>query len=654
MPAFEVSGEEWQAAKKHFESIQNQAAVKLRKKDDPEYPQEKGKRDPEKHSFVYIGRKLLAMANGDYLGEGGFGKVKIAIDEEGNEYAIKIEGIEKSNEEMTEVAKQDEFQTMQKTGYLMEYRTRTLAESTVFMKKEISGKIYTVMALRKGNSLGHRISELEQPLSAKQFLMVMLQSMEQIQNLHQHHIIHRDIKPENFMCNVPLTDSDNLKIHAIDFGGAIDLESRRARKNVSEFHGVLQYNEPRNIIFTADYVAPEICKADPVTKVFSGQGIYSIPSDVFALGKMIQELFDKVSPAARKELFELVELCKSMLREDPHKRPKLGEVIKLFQSKLKEINKEEQAQGRSVSFKHYLREAYPKIAKGLQEDFGEDYDLNKALLYVLRNSENFYIVKTLLEKEPDLDVNKKDEEGVTALWVAVKEENLEAAKLLLEGSADPNISVETRRGKVTLFELAALTKNQPMINLLKKYNEEAQRKPLVDRVKEREKELEQSEVKSRESKAREASAILQFSPEPASANFSKQPAVTSFQEYLTDFPEATEKLQELLRAGDLTMVLHYLVFNDKSDDLIQALLEREKVDINRKNEDGMSVLWHAVREDRENLVDLLLKYGADPDVTMEGRDKQPISLERLTKHRDNQAIIDRLEKAKQAKGSPRL
>lgn len=92
----EVSPQEWEEAKKMQLMLgKDNINFKLRKKD-----------FNFNHSFLSImsekenRRKLFCLANNSqYLGMGKFGKVKLAVDEDGNYVAVKITGKIKNNKQ---------------------------------------------------------------------------------------------------------------------------------------------------------------------------------------------------------------------------------------------------------------------------------------------------------------------------------------------------------------------------------------------------------------------------------------------------------------------------------------------------------------------------------------------------------------------------
>jgi ankyrin repeat protein len=78
---------------------------------------------------------------------------------------------------------------------------------------------------------------------------------------------------------------------------------------------------------------------------------------------------------------------------------------------------------------------------------------------------------------------------------------------------------------------------------------------------------------------------------------------------------------------------------DKTD-VLDLILEKEKVDINRRDKDGQTALHYAVRGKRLDNVDYLLENGADPAIRDENGDT-PVHLAATAVSQDS-AILDLL------------
>ncbi len=103
---------------------------------------------------------------------------------------------------------------------------------------------YLVMDLL-GNSLVSIITYYK-ALSLKTVLVLGIQIIKLIQNLHEKYLLHRDIKPSNFIFG---TDNDTNKLHLVDFGFA-------KRYNFNGKH--IEETNIKNIIGSPNFVSLNI------------------------------------------------------------------------------------------------------------------------------------------------------------------------------------------------------------------------------------------------------------------------------------------------------------------------------------------------------------------------------------------------------------
>ena len=120
--------------------------------------------------------------------------------------------------------------------------------------------VYITMEFIQGISLRQMI--LQQAMSLKRALEIVIQIGHALTHLHVHGIIHRDLKPENIL----LTSQGGVKV--IDFG-------------IAQLYTAKTGEEMKRLLGTPAYMAPEVQK-NPTTSSFS--------SDIFALGVITYEL----------------------------------------------------------------------------------------------------------------------------------------------------------------------------------------------------------------------------------------------------------------------------------------------------------------------------------------------------------------------------
>jgi serine/threonine protein kinase len=128
---------------------------------------------------------------------------------------------------------------------------------------EWEGGLYIAMEFIQGISLRQMI--LQNALTLKRALEIVLQIAYALFHLHAHGVIHRDLKPENIL----LTESGGVKV--IDFGIA-QLHEERPEKNEGS---------QKRMIGTPVYMSPEQ-KESPLTVGYN--------SDIYSLGVITYEL----------------------------------------------------------------------------------------------------------------------------------------------------------------------------------------------------------------------------------------------------------------------------------------------------------------------------------------------------------------------------
>jgi serine/threonine protein kinase len=166
-----------------------------------------GKKVFLQHSFIKIKGKILCMAGeGQHLGKGAFGVVKLAEDAHGNKYALKTT---KDMSPQAVEADAEEASTLQDLG---------LSEGTSKSPRSKHG-FKNVTALKYlGTSLFDYLW-YNQPLTEEKQYDLAIKAAECVYRLHQGvdsqqgiKRAHLDIKPENFCID------DNGNISLIDYG----------------------------------------------------------------------------------------------------------------------------------------------------------------------------------------------------------------------------------------------------------------------------------------------------------------------------------------------------------------------------------------------------------------------------------------------------
>lgn len=259
MALLTISEEEWQVAEQYFS--EHPAAVKFdRKLKGSDHSFIRVKVGEEYQIYALATKHCQSEEKHAQLGEGGFGKVKVAQDREGNSYAVKIGKRESKKMDPDETAN---VVLMQELQELKGYAFRKRQEK--YNKTDEKYKMYKILEYHAGTELFQHIEASGLTETEKYLLAFSLCST--LEALHEKKVIHGDVKPENFMRK----EDGTLALIDLDF-------SLKANEN-----GEVQL---RRIRGTAGYMAPEIGSA----RLEDGEAArYSYSSDVYALGKLFEK-----------------------------------------------------------------------------------------------------------------------------------------------------------------------------------------------------------------------------------------------------------------------------------------------------------------------------------------------------------------------------
>lgn len=320
----QISDAEYEAASLYFQAHPDEVKIKKGTK----LKTLNNKEVTLTHSMIGVANargvvESYAMASGTYLGEGAYGRVKIAQKKDGRTFAVKIEGKGKAASEMAE-------ETVSKwIGYMLGTATRKLAAKKAFKGKEVEDKTYSIYQLQKGKEIFEQLytnvltpgqlytkEEQEQlrrkddeSLSETQRLLIAFKSCQVVQDLHNRGIIHGDLKPANLMADI---EGHQIVVGAIDYGFSMKLDRDKIPpETVIVRDGAPEGTHPR-------YMPPEIRVGSKHSADYQpGQTTqFSTASDVFSLGVMFAD--DMQLPA---------ELTNAMTSDDPKNRVSLYQVM---------------------------------------------------------------------------------------------------------------------------------------------------------------------------------------------------------------------------------------------------------------------------------------------------------------------------------------
>ena len=167
------------------------------------------------------------------IGSGSFGQIYQCLNIKTKEiYACKIESINELNPQLYHESK---IMNIMKNcdGFPTCYSFCYTEQDKVIIMDYLGANLDTIM-----NKLPNK------KYTIKTSLMIMIQCLERLKNLHEKGIIHRDMKPENFVIG---RKNKERTIYLIDFG--------LSRKYINENNIHISMKKDRNIIGTVRYIS---------------------------------------------------------------------------------------------------------------------------------------------------------------------------------------------------------------------------------------------------------------------------------------------------------------------------------------------------------------------------------------------------------------
>lgn len=246
----------------------------------------------------------------DRLGQGGFGEVYLVnvynrSKDHVTQYARKYfsPSAENNNTYIREIADlRDRFSVEVKTQYTLNSEDYNLIAPIVLFNLK-GEKPYFIMELAQCNLR----KLIENGMSDSEKITAIKQILNGVKLIHKNNYIHRDLKPENIL------KYPNGKYKISDFGLVKDMDTVRAEIKT-------RFNP--NGLGSDGYRAPEI----------SDSGIFSEKSDIYALGKIINDIYHQTAP---KGVRSLITKCTSYFPEDRYET--VDELIKSFSDAVNHI-----------------------------------------------------------------------------------------------------------------------------------------------------------------------------------------------------------------------------------------------------------------------------------------------------------------------------
>lgn len=231
------------------------------------------------------------MKDLDRLGRGGFGEVyrvdvyNLAMKCK-TQYARKYFSPDADNDNtpVREIADlRERFIVEIKTQCKLSLENSDLIAPIVLFKKDIE-KPYFVMELAECNLM----KSISQGLSEEEKVSAVIQILRGVKLIHDNEYLHRDLKPANIL------KYHDGKYKITDFGLVKDLNLLRAE---------IKTKFQPNGMGSDGYRAPEV----------DDSGIFSIQSDIYALGKIINDIYGSTSS---KDIRSIITKCTQYFPED--------------------------------------------------------------------------------------------------------------------------------------------------------------------------------------------------------------------------------------------------------------------------------------------------------------------------------------------------
>jgi len=200
-------------------------------------------------------------------------------------------------------------------------KAKKLAEDKVFSFKHMN---IILMELARGEELFEltKTNPVKWPLLL--WLEIIIKMLEELQIIHNLHLVHRDLKLENILYSIVYGT-----LCIIDYGLTEELNE----------DGVLEKEKPAG---TLDYFAPEILK--------NNKCYYNIKTDIYAMGVMLREILYDADAGPLSDDKKLKAHVLSMCAEDPASRPLLATSIAFFKKYSEEYQKQHPKEVHSIEY----------------------------------------------------------------------------------------------------------------------------------------------------------------------------------------------------------------------------------------------------------------------------------------------------------------
>lgn len=240
------------------------------------------------------------------LGRGGMGVVDLAVDDNGDEYALKRLSLHGTPDEMVRARQRihREAEVLRQLDHPAIVRLHDVLDE--------DDDLILVMDHLAGGNLSTLVNE-HGPLPAAQVREIADRLLDGLATAHRRGIVHRDIKPANI-----LFDHDG-RAHLVDFGAAIHRDATPGLTVTAMVMG------------TPGFMAPEQARGEPAT---AASDIFSLGATLFfaATGHgpfgtadprvlMLRAAADQIAKPPRDLPADLRHFLEELLDPDPTRRP---------------------------------------------------------------------------------------------------------------------------------------------------------------------------------------------------------------------------------------------------------------------------------------------------------------------------------------------
>jgi serine/threonine protein kinase len=263
----------------------------------------------------------------DKIGQGSYGKVYQAIDENNNIYAIKV--INKINNKLCKY----ELQNIQKEIAIMKkLRHKNIVSLYEVIDDPTEKRVYIVMQyIENGPIMIRNSDDTYNILPENKIKIYIYQLTAGLQYLHNHEIIHRDIKPENILVDL------NDNVYLVDFGVSENLCDTNMETSL----------RTGTILF----FAPELFNND-------NKSMYGPAIDIWALGVTIFIMLYGYVPFDGDTFFEIK---KTIINEDPKYPQSATKIQKDFLNKILCKNVQKRSTISGIRKHPYMRKIIKKL-----------------------------------------------------------------------------------------------------------------------------------------------------------------------------------------------------------------------------------------------------------------------------------------------------